>query len=282
MNTDFDKMLQELIYGYRTKCTEDAKILGDAIEAGEAVSMYSTLFENCNQPSLSTNEKLLHSTRLFYFMGYCMNYNNGIPMLEVLSDWIDNDEKRKVINAVKSQTNLFEVLIEQGADIKTLADYIDEREIIEYAINEEKKSTGVLKRILERKKGNKNEGVHSKSITLNTIKESDKKPVTNQKQKDGFNSKEWCAILYFTDYGERKETDYDTDLVKSFHSKHKLPFGETTFIQNFKDVKRHIEKSEKPAIRLINKILPYFSNNRTVLEYAKNQLSIITDDLERE
>ena len=151
MDAGFDKMLQELVYGYRTKYSEDAKLLEDAVEAGDSISMYSTLFENANQPSLSTNEKLLHSTRLFYFMGYCMKYNTGIPMLEVLSDWIDNKEKRKVINAVKSQANLLDVLIEQGVDIKILADFIDEREMIEYAIDEEKKSTGILKRILRRK-----------------------------------------------------------------------------------------------------------------------------------
>lgn len=152
MDTDFDKMLQDLVNGYRTKCVEDAKLLEKAVEAGNAVLMYPTLFENVNLPSISINEKLLHSARFFYFMGYCMKYNNGIPIIEVISDWIDNDEKRKVINAVKSQTNLIEVLIEKGVDIKVLADYIDEREIIEYAIGEEKKSTGVLKRLLDRKK----------------------------------------------------------------------------------------------------------------------------------
>lgn len=152
MNTDFDKMLQELVHGYRTKCSEDAKLLEEAIEAGEAIPMYSTLFQNANQPSLSTNEKLLHSTRLFYFMGYCIEYNNGIPMLEVLSDCIDNEGKRKVINAVKSEANLIEVMIEEGVDINILSEYIEEKEIFEYATGEEKKSTGVLKRLLKQKK----------------------------------------------------------------------------------------------------------------------------------
>jgi hypothetical protein len=168
-------MLQELVHGYRTKCSKDAKLLEDAIEAGEAISMYSKLFQDANQPSLSTNEKLLHSTRLFYFMGYCMKYNNGIPMLEVLSDWIDNDEKRKVLNAVKSQSNLFDVLIEQGIDINILAEYIDEREITEYAINEEKKSTGVFKRILEHKKSSiKKEPKTIPSLLEETLKDSEK------------------------------------------------------------------------------------------------------------
>ena len=152
MKNDFDKMLQNLVSKYRTKCSEDANFLEKAIEAGDAASLYPSLLNATNQPSLSTNDKLLHSVRLLYFMGYCLKYNNGIPMLEVLSDWIDSNEKRKVINAVKSQANLVEFLVEQGADIKMLADYVDEREIIEYAIGEEKKSTGVLKRILDRKK----------------------------------------------------------------------------------------------------------------------------------
>ena len=64
--------------------------------------------------------------------------------------------------------------------------------------------------------------------------------------------------IYFTDYLEKHDTDYDTDVAKSFHAKHKLPFAETSFLQNFKDVKRHIEKSEKQAVRLIEKIIPYF------------------------
>lgn len=170
METDLDKMLQELVHGYRTKCTEDAKLLEEAVEAGEAVFLYPSLFKNANQPALSTNEKLLHSIRLFYFMGYCMIYNNGIPMLEVLSDWIDNDEKRKVINAVKSQSNLFDVLIEQGVDIKILADYIDEREMIEYATDEEKKSTGVLKRILNRKQSILKDSTSPNSLLPSPIK----------------------------------------------------------------------------------------------------------------
>ena len=143
---DFNKMLQELIYGYRTKCSNDAKLLEDAVEAGDAVLLYPRLFENTNQASLPTNEKMLHSIRFFYFISYCLKYNNGIPLIEVISDWIDNKEKRIVINAVKSQANLFDFLIEQGIDINILADYIEDKEMIEYATDEVKKSTGVLKK----------------------------------------------------------------------------------------------------------------------------------------
>jgi hypothetical protein len=116
---------------------------------------------------------------------------------------------------------------------------------------------------------------------LNEQSQPEKKTKSNQKLKDGYSSKEWCTILYFTDYLEKHDTDYDTDVAKSFHAKHKLPFAETSFLQNFKDVKRHIEKSEKQAVRLIEKIIPYFSQDKAVSEYAENQLSIILDDLER-
>lgn len=148
MEKDFEAMLQEMVHGYRTECPSDAKMIEEAVEGGEADVLSTILFENANLQSLTTNEKLLHSVRLFYFLGYCLKYNNGIPMIELLSNWIDNAEKRKVENSVKSQTILFDFLLKKDIDIKILADYIAEKEIIEYALGENKKSTGVLKRLL--------------------------------------------------------------------------------------------------------------------------------------
>lgn len=285
MDKKFEEMIEELVGGYRTRCPEDAKLLEDAVKSGDTVSMYSTLLKNANQPLLSRNEKLLHFTRLFYYIGYCIKYDNGIPMLKVLSDWIDNNNnKRKVTNAVMSLSNLFQVLIEKHVDIKILADYIYEREMIEYATDEERKSTGVLKRILERKKVTQNEEIYAKPNTMDTSKEKQhpkKETASKPKLQNGYSSKEWCTILYFSDYLEKNETEYDTDIVKSFHAKHKLPFAETAFLQNFKEVKRHIDKSEKQAVKLIKKIIPYFSKDKSAQNYAENQLSIIMDDLDR-
>ncbi|NQU51021.1 MAG: hypothetical protein HQ522_00625, partial [Bacteroidetes bacterium] len=231
MDSEIDKTIQKVIHGYRTKCADDAKLLEEAIKEGDAVSMYATLMKNFNLPSISTEEKLLHSTRLFYFMGCCLEYNDGIPMLEVLSDWIDNSEKRKAINAVKSQATLCEFLVEKGVDITILADYVAEKEMIEYVLDEEKKSTGVLKRILERKQ-----------MTAKQVET----PKPNQKQKDGYSAKEWCTILYYSDYKVLRGSEkYDTEIIKSFHTKNELAYALTSFIRNFKVVKSHIEKSEK-------------------------------------
>jgi hypothetical protein len=110
--------------------------------------------------------------------------------------------------------------------------------------------------------------------------EPEKKTTSNNKF-NGYSSKEWCTIIYFTDFSERNDVDYNTNIIKSFHAKHKLPFAETSFLQNFKEVKRHIEKSEKQAIKLIEKIIPYFSNKKERQEFIENQLSIIKDDIDR-
>lgn len=100
-------------------------------------------------------------------------------------------------------------------------------------------------------------------------------------EKDGYQSKEWCAICYFSDYLDKDESKTDTSIIKAFHHKHDLPFAVTTFIANFRIVKRHIINSEKQAVRLIKNILPHFSEDEKMRETIENELSIINDDLER-
>jgi hypothetical protein len=73
-------------------------------------------------------------------------------MIEVVSDWIDNSPKEKTANAAWSQITLFDFLLKKEISINILADYIENRDIIEYATGDEKKSTGVLKKILDRKR----------------------------------------------------------------------------------------------------------------------------------
>lgn len=245
MDSKNEKILQKLIYIYHTKCASEAKILREAVEEGDVVSMYTTLIRNTKLPSELKSKNLLHFLRLTYFMNYCLNYDNGIPFIEILSDTIDHGKRQKVVNAVKSQKTLIDFLIVKGADFGNLIDKIAEKETIEYAIDENKKSTGVLKRIFDRQKG--------------TQKETKTKILKGTKiQKAGYSSRDWCTILYYSDYSQRQITEFDINIVKSFHKKQDLPFAITTFNQNFKEVKRHIEKSEMPAVRLINNILPFF------------------------
>ena len=279
MDTDFDKILQELVYKYRTKYSEDAKLLEDTIEAGDAILMYSTLIENANQPSLSTNGKIMHSVRIFYFMGYCMKYNNGIPMLEVLSDWIDNDEKRKVINAVKSQSNLFDVLIEQGVDIKILADYIYGREMIEFAIDEEKKSTGVLKRILERKQL--------------ALKNPIPQPLQTILPKASLSVPDWCIIFYYLDdAGNQKGAKIDRIIKFITENDIRNSNGKLTTKGSFKkqyyEIFHRINGTENskgnklpplPPERVEN-ILPSLKNNKKALQTAKNDTVHLLNEIE--
>jgi hypothetical protein len=99
--------------------------------------------------------------------------------------------------------------------------------------------------------------------------------------KDGYNSKEWCAILYYSDYSEKTYSDKDTDIVEAFRLKHDLPFAKTSFLTNFKAVKKQIEGSEKPSIRILENILPYFKNKNDS-ELIENELSIIKDTIDRQ
>lgn len=100
--------------------------------------------------------------------------------------------------------------------------------------------------------------------------------------KDVYSSKEWCVICYYSNFSDKKGHEYNTDVIKAFHAKHKVPYALTTFIANFNKVKRHIEVSEKQAIKLIEKILPHFSKNKSIKEHIESQLHIIKDDVDRQ
>ena len=270
MDSENKKILNDLLSVYQTECANEAKTFRNGIESGETVSMYSLLIKNIQRSNISVNDKLFHSLKLIYFLNYCLNYDNGIPFIEILNSMIDNSEKQIVVNAVQSQKTLINFLSEQGIDLDILRDYVDNKEIVEYAIDTNKKSTGVLQRILARKQENKSE-----------IDQSNIESENSKKHKDGYNSKEWCTILYFSDYANKQLNQYDTEIIKAFHIDQELPFAVTTFIQNFKTVKKHIEKNEAPAVRLINKILPYFSKDKKNKKYIENQLSIINDEIDR-
>lgn len=111
--------------------------------------------------------------------------------------------------------------------------------------------------------------------------ESSDNSTDNKKTKDGYGAKEWCTILYFTAYQNRKETDFDTHIVEDFHSEKQLPFAKKSFLANWKIVKKHILKSELQAIKLIETVLPYFNNDVKAKYELEDELSKIKDDLSR-
>lgn len=273
MDVDFDKKLQELVHRYRTQCPEDAKILEKIVEKGDAAKMNYTLFEKAGQTSIPKSERLFYIARYSYFLGYCMEYNNGIPMLEILSEWIDNGEKRKISNAVKSQKNYFSRLIEQGVNIDVLADYIQEMDMIEYANEEEKKSTGVLKRILERKR-------------LTTTKQE-------TKAKQVLSVPDWCIIFYYLD-DAGKQQGAKIDRIIRFIKENNIrnSNGELTTKGSFKtqyyEISHRINgtensKGEKlppmPPERIEN-ILHFLKKNKKALQSAKNDIVYLLDEIE--
>jgi hypothetical protein len=174
MDSQNEKTLQNLIRYYATKCRDDAQMLRKAVEDGEANLYYPYLLKNLAQFKV-TPEKLVHCARYFYFLGYCLKHNNGIPFIEIFNNAIDNSKRDKVINAVKSQKTLIDFLVSKGVDKADLEEYVAEKEIIEYAIDENNKSTGVLKRLLARKQIKRKEAIQTDSFGIkDKMTESDK------------------------------------------------------------------------------------------------------------
>jgi hypothetical protein len=287
MEDQGEKMLQEFISFYKNNCHEDVRALEEAVEQGRAVSMYSDLFKNmgkASDPTVSITDKLVHSARYFYFLGYCMHYNNGIPMLEIVNEWIDNGEKKKVINAVTSQKNLLTFFKVKGINLNQIAEYIDDKEIKEYAIDEEKKSTGVLKRLLDKVKVTQTE---------KTDNQSDGKQIDTigYGTENNLSVTDWAMIFYYLDESGEK-VGYKIDRIKQFITKNNvrnINGGLTTANSLKKEyhliIKRiyKIESASKEHIsplspKRIEKILPRLKNNKKALQNAKNDIVYLKNE----
>jgi len=266
MNELDEKTLQKLFRTYVAKFPNDAELIRRTIKEGDAVSLYLSLSANLVIPIENDSLRLFHNTRLFYFLSYCLKYNNGIPLFEILNHIIDTSPDAKILNALKSHKTLINFLISQNVDLKRLKDYMFEKETTEIALGKKLKSTEVLQRIL------------SKIEDAPKDKTGDK---TQNELYKGYNAKQWCTILYFSDYSNKQPNDYDTELIKAFHKKHKLPFMIISFQQNFKIIKSQIEQSHKSVPKNIEKILPFFSKDKDTTQYIKNQLNVIKDDISR-
>lgn len=144
MNINKDKLIEDLINFYVNKLPKDAEILRNAIIKGDAVEMFNHLLEKYKKPSKTQSEKFLYGARLFYFIGFSINYKNGLPLIEIINDSIDTGSKEVIINAVDSQRTTIEFLVAKGLDFNFFKDYAHKKEMTEIAINDRKKSTEIL------------------------------------------------------------------------------------------------------------------------------------------
>lgn len=279
MDSTDNKILQEFIHFYHTKCADDAKILREAVEKGEAISMYFTLSKNWKLSSESFSEKLLHGARFFYFLGYCLKYNDGIPIIEILNHSIDNGKKDKVINAVKSQKTILDFLISKGVDKVKLEEYVAEREIIEYAIDENKKSTGVLKRLLAiSKQVSEKEAKQTDSFeTKNGLTESEKyeqsirvTKIATEEDIERFSQWQGNALKVGDEYSIIPEPINKEELFERFEKLNAQCYFETLqgiYIQKYGEGNKKIIKDELSALNsFIEK-----SNELSTTETFKNK-----------
>lgn len=104
------------------------------------------------------------------------------------------------------------------------------------------------------------------------------------KNTSGYDSKVWCAILYYTDYTAKKDEPnfVANQLVEKFRVDNKLTFKKKTFLANFNKVKGHIEHRENKAIKLLERALIYFKDDKKNYEYIEEEIELLKDDLERE
>lgn len=240
MDSINEERLQGLIKFYQSDCSSDAKILENAVEEGRAVSMFTTLLRDTELTSDSTAGKLLKLARLFYFLGYCMDYQNGIPFIEIFSAIIDKGERPKVRNAVMSQKIIVDFLFNRGVDLECLEDYIADKELVEFAMDEDNKSTGVLKRIIARKM----ENMH------NTTKEH------------GFSALEWATIFYYADCTKLlPEGRTVKERCEKFMNKHSINTTFTNFKTKYYTAKRRINKNNDYPIAKLESLIPFIEEN---------------------
>ena len=266
MDSENEKTLQELIHFYCTKFPDDAKILREGVADGEASSIFPTLLEKISPPFRPTSEKLFHSARLFYFLGYCLDSNNGIPFIEILNNTIDNSKRDKVINAVKSQKTLIDFLVRKGVDKADLEEYVAEKETIEYAIDENNKSTGVLKLILARKQITENEALVNSSASNENISQN-KKPQVKE-------------ILPFFKHLLHNEQEKLADLCISIFNKNKSPKDYAIMLCLLSENKYIVIQNKGRKVffeewyKFINEPLPYKDNyiaiNKHIVDKAAN------------
>ena len=287
MEDQGEKILHQFIQYYKNNCREDVRVLEEAVEKGSAVSMYSVLFKNmgkASDPTVPISDKLVHSARYFYFLGYCMHYNNGIPMLEIVNEWIDNGKKKKVINAVTSQKNLLTFLKVKGINLEQIAEYIDDKEIKEYAIDEEKKSTGVLKRLLDKVKVTQTE---------KTDNQSDGKQIDTigYGTENNLSVTDWAIIFYYHDESGAKEGNKIDRIAKfiydnNIRNRNGILTTKASLKKEYHLIIKRINKLESesgehiPSLspKRIEKILPHLKNNKKALQNAKNDIVYLKNE----
>ncbi len=143
-------ILHKLMCIYRAKNMDDAKMLREAAFKDDFVSMKAILEDNI-RTSKSNADKLWNSVRYTYFYGYCKKYHKGICFLELIGEKIDCKERDVVIGAIKAQKELVKLLISQGFDLAQLENYLDGKEDVEFVLDEATKSTGLLRRMIDRR-----------------------------------------------------------------------------------------------------------------------------------
>lgn len=152
MDLENKDLLEDLLAFFLENYPDDARIIRDAVKQDKSSEMFEALLNQYRMSTKNKSDVLLLGAKMRYFLNYCCNYDNGIPLVEIMTYSIDNDKGEIFLNACKSQGITLEYLIGKGVNINVFKKLLIDKEINELATGERKKSTTILSKNIERVK----------------------------------------------------------------------------------------------------------------------------------
>ena len=209
---EFNNLLSNLIKHYADTCPIEAKRIREEVKNRQTVEMYenySILHKQENQ-TIQTDKNI----EFLYFLNYCLQHNDGEPLIEILNHVTDFDNDTKSDNAMNSQKTLINFLNKRGISLEKL-NWSNQKKMSKEYSGEQKPMTST--KLLEQIINDLTE--KNKEIYLSDPKQVQKKEIitifTNKLKSKGFFELEMVKRL--TNEGK-------TQLIKLLCN-NKMPYG---------------------------------------------------------
>lgn len=149
MDANIEFSLGKAFDFYINTCSDDAKMLRDAIDEGRVVKMYDEIKKDLEQAIINNQDDFFYKIRILYFISYCIGNTNGKAFIEILCDGIDTGEDEFAINSSLTVNTFIGYIKNKGVDIQEIKELVHLKDIKEYATGNKTKSTKVLKKVIK-------------------------------------------------------------------------------------------------------------------------------------
>lgn len=268
-------MLEKATEVYFQKNPEKRKYIEDGIINGEHIRIGRELSLNDSSNEERESIRLFQGIEWVYFFKRCVKHNDGIPVIEVIRDWLDSGNDNKKLNADDSAESYIHVAINNGVKIEVFKKYIHREKRREKLVGKVSPSIKDLEKIIKYIELYDMPDVVRMEEDLDANRTGKENSSKNQ-----VSSMDWAVILFYKMKQYKKEGEFEKDAIARFHEENLPDSGLPAFNTNYNKFKGWIKSADKQAINYLKKNIQFFDEKSSERKNADSDLVILNESLD--